>query len=65
MSIENSSVSSFEKKSQKELQKDLIVKEFLGDLYKPEKILAQKVEEIGIGGIKVTFIFPPYERTIQ
>ena len=37
----------------------------LGDLYKPEIILAQKVEQIGPGTIKVSFVFPPYERTIQ
>ena len=60
MSIENSA-GSFEK----EPQKDPIVQETLSDLYKPEKILAQKVEQIGVGEIKVTFVFPPYERTIQ
>jgi len=60
MTIENSA-GSFEK----EPQKDPIVQETLGDLYKPEKILAQKVEQIGVGEIKVTFVFPPYERTIQ
>jgi hypothetical protein len=60
MSIENSA-GSFEK----EPQKDHVVEEILGDLYKPEKILAQKVEKVGVGEIKVTFVFPPYERTIQ
>ncbi|PJC53738.1 MAG: hypothetical protein CO029_01245, partial [Candidatus Magasanikbacteria bacterium CG_4_9_14_0_2_um_filter_41_10] len=60
MSIENSS-GSFEK----EPQQDPIVQEILGTLYKTEKILAQKVEQIGVGEIKVTFVFPPYERTIQ
>ena len=60
MSIENSA-GSFER----EPQQDPVVQETLGDLYKPEKILAQKVEQIGVGEIKVTFVFPPYERTIQ
>jgi hypothetical protein len=46
-------------------QKDPVVQEILGDLYKPEKILAQKVEQISDGKISVTFLFPPYERTIQ
>ena len=60
MSIEDSA-SSFEK----EPQKDPIVQETLGDLYKPEKILAQTVEQLGDGEFKVSFVFPPYERTIQ
>lgn len=60
MSIENSA-GSFEK----EPQIDPVVQETLSDLYKPEKILAQKVEQINDSEIKVTFVFPPYERTIQ
>ena len=60
MSIENSA-GSFEK----EPQQDPVVKETLGDFYKPEKILAQKVEQIGDGKFKVTFVFPPYERTLK
>ena len=60
MSIENSS-GSFEK----EPQQDSVVKETLGDLYKPEKILAQKVEQVGDNEFKVIFEFPPYDRTIE
>ena len=60
MPIENSAGA-----PEKKPQKDPIVQETLGDLYKPEKILAQKVEQVGAGEIKVTFVFPPYERTIQ
>jgi len=60
MTIDHSA-NSFEK----EPQKDQIVQKILGDLYKPEKILTQKVEQIGPGIIKVAFVFPPYERTIQ
>ncbi len=59
-SIENSA-GSFEK----EPKKDSIVQEILGDLYKQEKILAQKVEQIGDNKFKVTFEFPPYDRTIE
>ncbi len=53
----------FEKVLPKE--QNTLIQEILGTLYKLEKILAQKVEEIGIGEIKVTFVFPPYERTIH
>ncbi|MEX2029149.1 MAG: hypothetical protein WD963_01560 [Candidatus Paceibacterota bacterium] len=60
MPIENSA-NSFHQES----QQDPIVEETLGDLYKSEKILAQKIDEIGRGEIKVTFVFPPYERTIK
>jgi len=60
MSIENSAVS-FEN----EPLQDPIVQENLGNLYKQEKILAQKVEQISEGEFKITFKFPPYERTIQ
>lgn len=44
---------------------DPVVQEILGDLYKPDKILAQKVENTGLGEVKITFVFPPYERTLQ
>jgi len=60
MNIENSS-DSLEKKS----QQDPVVQETLGDLYRPEKILAQKVEQLGDKEFKITFVFPPYERTIK
>lgn len=60
MSVENSGGSFEEVPPQ-----DPVVKETLGDLYKPEKILAQKVEQIGDGEINVTFVFPPYDRTIE
>lgn len=54
------------KKAQTEVepQLDPTVKEILGDLYKSEKILARKVEELETGGVAVTFVFPTYERTI-
>ena len=44
---------------------DPVVREILGDLYKAEKIFAQKVEHLGAGEIKVTFVFPQYERTVE
>ncbi len=60
MSVENSS-GSFEQ----EPQQDPIIQEILGDLYKPEKILAKKVEQVSEGEFKITFEFPPYDRTIE
>lgn len=44
---------------------DQIVDEMLGDLYKPECILAQSVEVSGNGEYTITFEFPVYERTIN
>lgn len=60
MSTENSAGS-----IEKEPHIDPIVQETLGDYYKPEKILAQTVEQISEGEYKITFVFPPYERTIE
>ncbi len=60
MSIEN-----FLDQSEKEPLKDPIVEEFLCDIYKPEKIFAQKIEQKNEGEVSVTFVFPEYERTIR
>jgi hypothetical protein len=43
---------------------DIIIQEILGDLYKPEKILTQSIA-FNNESVKITYSFPPYERTIQ
>ncbi len=37
----------------------------LGSFYKPEVIHTKAVQKIGKGEITVTYIFPPYQRTLQ
>lgn len=37
----------------------------LGSLYKPECILTKAVEKTGKGEVKVTYVFPPYHRTLE
>ncbi len=42
-----------------------IIQEILGDLYRKDKILTQRIEDVGNKKIKVIFRFPAYNRTIN
>lgn len=44
---------------------DPLITEVLESLYKPGKILAQQVEELKPRQCRITFVFPPYDRTIK